>query len=227
MADGGRVTYDEAIEDKQEETPEEEEHLEGFPNVADETDPEIDVETIEEAFEEVETISVSVPDSLKTDQEREVDETPTIPGRRGELPQVGSPDQITLDDLANLSQEGLLEIIARANVGMLLTLLDISDFLKPLNNITVTGTNIISNADNVQPVVPNSDQVDIPTREMYIKANKNNNDDIAFGDRQSDPQSGFLLGPGESITLPVDLRGETLYMSSETAGQEIELLGML
>jgi len=232
MAD--RVTLDEAKEETQKETDEEEEHLEGEPNrgVSETEGPEAPDKSLEEVFEDVENFTITPPDFLKSGVEDRDDTFPGTGGRRGEGGDDGDgPLETDPRDLIRLipgaDEAELLEIIARVNVANFITNLDIADYLSPLSDITVSGTNAISSANQPEPVVPNSDSVDIPTRKIFIKANTNNKKPIAFGDDQSDPDSGFILGPGESIVVGLDLRGEPIYMSSERSGQEIEVLGML
>lgn len=229
-----RVTLEEAKEETQEETPEEEEHLEGEPNrgVPETEGLEAPEESIEEQFEDIEDFTVTVPDFLTTGTD---DRNVTLPGPGGRRGRGGDDDDSPIDTdpqrlieiIPDAGNTELLQIIARVEVANLVTLLDIADYLSPLSNITVSGSNAVDDANQTQPVVPNSDQVEIPTRKIYVKANTNNRKPIAFGDDQSDPDSGFILSPGESIIVDMDLRGEPLYMSSEESGQEIELMGLV
>jgi hypothetical protein len=211
-------TYEDAVDRKQEETPEEEEHLEGFVNVADEfTD-----EAREQVEEEVEDISVTIPDFLKPG--RDVGGDVPEPDRNDPRGEFGL--DIDLDELQNLDTPALLQIIARIELAQLSTLIDMSNYMEPYNNITVSGNNAIDDDNSVQPLVPQSDTTDIQTRVLFVRADEDNNDTVVIGDSKSKPESGFILGPGEVFWVEADLRGETLYMSSETEGQVVQLLGM-
>lgn len=220
-------TYQEAIEKVQEETDEEEEHLEGMPNYAHETEgPEEIAEAAEEALQEIRDagdISVTPPDFLSGQEtgRRRVSQ----PGTQDPRGQFGV--DVDLDQLPNLGTPELLQIIARVNLAMLSTMLDISDYTSPLSDITVSGTNAIDDDDVPQPVVPQSDQTEIPTRFLMIKSDSDNTKPIAFGDDGSSPDSGFVLEPGQHIALQLDLRGEVFYMASEQQGQVVQLLGMV
>lgn len=99
--------------------------------------------------------------------------------------------------------------------------------VSPFQLVTVNGTNDIQNANNPEPVVPESDETQIPTRELMIKASRGNNEKIWFGDDETSPNSGFSLSPGEGTTINVDLREQQLYMSSQEANQVVELLGVV
>jgi hypothetical protein len=90
----------------------------------------------------------------------------------------------------------------------------------------VSGTNAVSVPNNAEPVIPESDQQMVPTRTIFIRANRNNDEPIAFGDDGVAPQSGFVLESGESITIDLDLREAQLWMASEERGQQVHLLGM-
>jgi len=150
-------------------------------------------------------------------------------------------------DLGNLNQRQLLQVIAQAQRGnlqanrtlatiqlqqsqtmvdQLQSLFDILTSVEPLFSITVSGTNTIDQAGVPQPAVPDSNNISIPTRRLIIKSSDSNNDDIAFGDDEVNPASGFLLSPGENISLPMDLRETALWMASNTVGEKIEILGV-
>jgi hypothetical protein len=109
---------------------------------------------------------------------------------------------------------------------MLDAVFNILGSLEPFSRITVSGTNEIQNVDTAEPVVPDSDNIEIPTRLLMVKSSDTNTDEIAFGDDETEPSSGFVLAPGESISINVDLRDEALFMASESTGQVVELLGM-
>lgn len=190
------------------------------PEPEDEFDPDIETQTVEELFDDPKSIVETVPDFLQPEsQERGVDR-PDIGGRRGAF-------DLDFGDLSQLDNGGLLEVIARVNIAQLATLFDIADSVEPFQSITVSGTNIIDQPDVAEPVVPESDEELIPTRTLFIKADENNSKRVYFGDDQVDPDSGFALERGESITLDTDLRAEELYMASEDSGQQIQLLGMV
>lgn len=216
--------YQNKRKEQQRETPEDEEHLKGAPNYANEISTASDVETLEEAYEDVESVIVDPPGYL-TEQEPEGDDwnrrRPRVPAQ----PNIPQPDFGV--DIDGLGTEGLLRFIAKVNVNMLMSLFDIANSVEPRDNIVISGTNAIEAADNPEPVVPKTDEVDIPTRQLLIKADSDNNRSIAFGDDTISPENGFVLRSGESIFIDIDLRGEELYMASEAAGQEVNLLGLL
>ena len=214
-------TYDAAVKRIQSETDEEKEHLEGMPNYADETDE----GPVEQVEDELEDISVTVPDFLKPSEGGRREDDIQRPGAVNPRDQFGV--DVDLDQLPNLNQAELLQIIARVELASLQTLLEISDYVSPFTNITVSGNNAIDQANSPQPVVPQSDTTDIPTRILYMKADENNNEPIAFGDDKASPTSGFLLKSGQSITIQLDLRGEELYMSSDGDGQQVQILGLV
>lgn len=226
-------SYEEAIEDKQRETPEDEEHLEGMPNYSRETRPGIDVEELEEKFEDVEDIVVSVPDFLKGEEGTgDID----FPGQRRpiDLPEIiqelpGLQQQLAIDirNMDNMGVEGLLRIMARISVIDLITQLDIADAVAPVDSITVSGTNSTDEANQEEPVIPRADETQIPTKKLFIKASRDNDKVIWFGDDDVRPNSGFTLAPGESIIYPIDFRREVLWMSSTETGQTVELLGAI
>lgn len=190
------------------------------PEPEDEYDSDIETQTAEELFDDPKSIVQTVPDFLQPEsRERRVDR-PDIGGRRGQF-------DLDFGDLSQLDNGGLLEVIARVNIAQLASLFDIADSVEPFQSITVSGTNIIDQPDVAEPVVPESDEELIPTRTLFIKADENNSKRVYFGDDQVDPDSGFALERGESITLDTDLRAEELYMASEDSGQQIQLLGMV
>ena len=164
------------------------------------------------------------------------------------LDEIGDINDNLEIDISGLSRRGLLEYQAQAlkgilssmevrnrialhksqvNVNQLQALFDILSSVEPVNNITVSGRNAIDNAGQPQPVVPESDNTDIPTRHLLVQSSEGNNEKISFGDDEVDPQNGFVLSPGNNIMVPMDLRETELYMASEEEGAEIGLLGMI
>lgn len=211
------VSYEEAVKEKQRETDEEEEHLKGFPNYADEAEFDGDFEDLEERFRELKSKVEAVPDWLLPEGSNK----PEFGGR--------APDPRDIQIAANLEAldtRGLLEVIARVEIAQLATLFDISDYVEPLRNITVSGVNSIEDANEPEPVVPRSDEENVPTRILFIRADPQNTSEIAFGDDEVEPNSGFVLDNGETIFLEMDLRRQVLWMSSDTEGQSVQLMGV-
>jgi hypothetical protein len=207
-------TFEEATEEQQEEREETEHHQEWEESLGGDAEFQYRQPDLESATDNVRDISQVVPEDL-------------IPG--GEPPDFGRqrPSQPGFDiDLGRLDQQGLLEVQARAMVSMLSALFDIADAVEPVSTITVSGTNAISVPYNPEPVIPESDTQMVPTRTIFVRANRDNDEPIAFGDDGVAPQSGFVLESGESITIDLDLREAQLWMSSEERGQQVHLLGM-
>lgn len=220
-------TYKDAVKQKQEQTPEEEEHLAGMPNYAEEVEGEVEEtqEEIEERLAGLEDISITPPGRLSGVQDRSEFDVPQ-PGESDPTSGLGIGD-INIGELSELDNQQILEVLVRVNIAMLNSLLNIEDYTSSYSNITVSGTNAINAADTPEPVVPQSDQSDIPTRILGIRSDTNNTDSIAFGDDQVSPNNGFVLNRGEVKWMEIDLRGEALFMSSETEGQIVQLLGMV
>lgn len=116
---------------------------------------------------------------------------------------------------------------SKTQVDQLSALYDILSSVEPIIGITVSGRNSIDDAGVPQPVVPESDNTEIPTRKLMVRASQTNSETISFGDDDTDPQNGFLLNPGQYITVPIDLREATLYMASEEEDDEVQLLGAI
>lgn len=114
---------------------------------------------------------------------------------------------------------------SQVQINQLQALFDILSSVEPITGITVSGRNVINDPGSPQPVVPESDSTDIPTRHLLVQSAASNNEDIAFGDDEVDPQNGFILTPGNNIMVPVDLRATELYMASEEKGAEVGILG--
>lgn len=152
----------------------------------------------------------------------------------GELdaPEVDIPDQPDID-LSDLGNQELLRVIAETlqvqsntQISMLSTLFDIYASVRGTRNITIIGAEITDQADIPQEVISQGSPSDsVLTRKLLIRASNDNDSPIAFGDDQINPQSAFVLNKGEAIELDVDIGRLSLYMASEEAGQEVQLLG--
>lgn len=118
------------------------------------------------------------------------------------------------------------EVIANVQGAQLSTLLEIQEAVEPPSLITVSGTNPINNTGSPQVVIPSSDEADIPTKKLIIRADPDNDAKIAFGDDQVSPASGFILRPGGSIVLPINTAEDQLYMAGD-AGDQVQLIGLV
>lgn len=234
-------TFEEARREFTEEREEEGEE----PFYAEESDAMADVEDLGTVAERIQTITEASPRELsrlglrvrESAEDRAEGRLGPIRVRLGQLE--GVLDDLALDlqtaetqaeILRNIAQSNLfmaerLSILTQTQVEVLDATFQILNSLEPFNRITVSGTNDIEDADTAEPVVPDSDNVSIPTRILIIKASDNNQDEIAIGDDETDPDSGYILNSGENLILNIDLRDETLYMASDTAGETVELLG--
>lgn len=125
------------------------------------------------------------------------------------------------------NQFQLLNILTRLQLATSVGIADLIDVVSPVSDITISGTNTISIADNPEPVVPQSDEEDIPTKLLVLKADSRNTDTIAIGDDEVSPNAGYILERGDTLMLETDLRGEELYMSSAEADQAVHILGMI
>lgn len=207
-------TYEEATSQQRQEEEESEFHQGREEALGGDANFEFQRPDLERTTENIRDITEVVPDDL-------------LPG--GEPPDYGrerGPSPGYNIDLGELDNRGLLEIQARILLSSLAALFDIADAVEPMKSITVSGTNAISVPDNAEPVIPESDQQMVPTRTIFIRADRNNDEPVAFGDDGVQPRSGFVLESGESITVTLDLRKEQLWMASEESGQEVHLLGM-
>lgn len=119
-----------------------------------------------------------------------------------------------------------LNVLTSTQIDSLSALFDIVGAVEPFSRITVSGTNDIDDVDTAEPVVPDSDEVSIFTRILFVKSSDSNTDTIAIGDDETQPDNGWVLDPGENLVLSIDLRDETLWMASETSGVTVELLGL-
>lgn len=207
-------TFEEATEQQQEEQEETEHHREWEEHLGGEAEFTFRTPDLRERAENIADISQVVPDDL-------------IPG--SESPDFGRerPETPGFDiDLGQLDNRGLLEVQARAMITMLTAMFDVADAVEPMSTVTVSGTNAISVPYNPEPVIPESDRQMVPTRTIFIRADRNNGEPIAFGDDGVAPQSGFILESGESITIDLDLRNTQIWMAADERGQQVHLLGM-
>lgn len=194
----------------------------GDPEPEEETDPRIRTSSLEEVFENVKNRVETVPEWLKPQDGLDEVEAPDLGGRRSEF-----GIDVNLSQLDQLDTRGLMEVLVRVNVAQLAAQFDIADAVEPFTTITVSGTNAIEDADTAEVAVPESDDQQIPTRVLFVRASPDNDNKIYFGDDGVQPNSGFVLRPGEFIVYETDLRGEELYMASEEAGEVVQLLGMV
>lgn len=216
------------------------------PLFSEDTDIDEVVEDLEERYDDVITFLKSSPEtlsklgfrSISTPEQRIGTTVGPLRLRLSELE--GILDDLAsdlqdaesqIDILRNIAQSNLfiaqrMSVISSTQVEMLDAVFNILGSLEPFSRITVSGTNEIQNVDTAEPVVPDSDNIEIPTRLLMVKSSDTNTDEIAFGDDETEPSSGFVLAPGESISINVDLRDEALFMASESTGQVVELLGM-
>jgi len=184
-------------------------------------DADVEVKTVEELKNGLKSTVETVPDFLKPEVDRRDPNRPELPGFE-------SPDfDFDLGELDTFSTNKLLQILVQIEVVQLETLFNISDSVEPFNSITVSGTNAIDDANTAEPVVPKSDDEQIPTRELMIRSDPENDEQVYFGDDEVRPNSGFVLLPGEMITLETDLRAEELYMASSESGEQVQLLGVI
>lgn len=121
----------------------------------------------------------------------------------------------------------VLKIMSRLQLATSVGISDMLSAVSPVSDITVSGSNVISTASAVEPVVPQSDTENIPTKLLFLKADARNTDAIAIGDDQISPSAGYILKRGDDIMIEADLRGEEFYMSSSQANQTIHILGMI
>lgn len=179
--------------------------------------------------------SVSGPGVVGTIQER-IEEIRDIldfePGE-GQIeidrPDVDPSDPTQIDlgiDLSQLDNTSLLELLTRIEFSQLIAQLDTLDAVTPPSTITVSGANQITDAGLPQAVVPSNENTEIPTRTLLILTDVQNEAPVAFGDDKVDPQTGFILRPGENMTIDLDLREEVLYMASDDDQAVVYLLGL-
>jgi hypothetical protein len=214
------------------------------------SDIDFDGESIEEFADSLDGITLPTPDELAPGDtaasRREVElrisvleelsdqlgiTLEELQDRLGATPQ---PDPGT-NDVAGLlqilisliqSQNSVLGVIANTQVSQLQNLVTVAQNISPNTLVTVTGREVISQSGEPQLIIPQSDQTDIPTRELYVRADSQNTSNIAIGDDAVDPDDGFFLKPGEYERIGVDFREQQLYMASEEAGDAVRLLGL-
>lgn len=206
--------------------------------------------TIKEIADSLGDILVPTPDELLPEglqqrRGRRRDDTiellqQILSGSDIDIDGMGEDIQDALDRLENASQTELLRIIANMSihqtqlaqtnlstqVSTLQAMIDTATAVEAPRAITVSGVNSVNNANEPEPLVPQSDEEEIPTRTVYVRASPDNDSGIYIGDDSIDPDNGFLLKKGESWELPVDLRDEQYYMVSETEGDVVQLLGV-
>jgi hypothetical protein len=143
-------------------------------------------------------------------------------------------------DFANMNEKEILATLAATNINQLMLdnvmldqftamatfLNDIAVAVEPFSNITVSGTNSISEPDAAEPVIPNSDEQEIKVRKLFMRSSPDNDEAIWVGDDNVNPENGFVLRKGESKTIHMDSREEVLYMASKDSGNEVQLLGV-
>lgn len=120
----------------------------------------------------------------------------------------------------------LLKIISTSNAQQLAAIENILTEVRPANQFVVTGRNVINNTDNPEPVIPDADNTEIPTRTIYIRADPKNQDPVVFGDDDVDPDTGFFLNAGESQMIEQNFADQVLWMAG-TSGDAVRLLGFL
>jgi len=149
-------------------------------------------------------------------------------------------DNLANQDLSNASTNTILANIANTlhvaskymqiqsetQVQQLSSLVQIMNSVSAPTAITVSGTNALNDPDTPEPVVPQSKSQSIPTRTLYVRADPSNNVPLYFGDDNTDPESGFRLNAGESMTFEFDLRDNVLYYAASEADQVVDLMGV-
>lgn len=241
MSSGPSFIEDE-IEEKAEETRDSRPDLSDSPVT-------FDGERMDEFLAGLENVAVPTPNELAPDgiqnrQERRVGESSDL------LQQLLEQTNLNLDeiseninniDLDGMGQNGLLQVIAQmqinnfqlfqamlnTQVSTLSSTIDIADAVEPPRAITVSGVNSISNAGQAEPLVPQSNNTEILTRQLFIRADENNSSEIYIGDDEVSPDEGFMLKPGESWELPIDLRDDAYWMAGDEAGDSVQLLGVV
>lgn len=212
----------------------------------------IEIKTVEELVEQFEDITRPNPDDLgEAEQERQLPSRPRqdFSGINQVLQELGvNLDQLSgkIQDISDVNLSGLdvedllrllirltvaqfriNRVIAVSNVAQTDTIFNIADYTSPFSSITVSGINSISNSSgDPEVVVPQSDSQDVATKNLFMRASRDNDEPIAIGDSKVSPSSGFLLYPGEYKALSVDLREQVLWMAADDSGQVVELLGV-
>lgn len=98
--------------------------------------------------------------------------------------------------------------------------------VEPAFGIATYGLNEIDQ-DAPQPVVPRSDEVDIPTKNVVVRAMPDNQDPIYIGDDQVEPEAGFILRPGEWRKFHIDIRDQELFMAAEQTQNRVSIIGLI
>lgn len=142
-------------------------------------------------------------------------------------------------DLSDADQLELLQVIAETNrisaalnnlimeqsISQLVMLNDIATAVEPPAGVTVSGFNDIDDVNEPQPVIPNSLETTVPVKTLWLRALPENNENIYLGDDVHDPANGYMIRPGESISIELDFRDDNLWMSSPEEGAGVMLLG--
>lgn len=203
---------------------------------------------LEERAERFETILEAVPEELEEAVRDELgrrERTVTVNRASSSISDITSQFQVDVLedlDLSALDNNDLLQLIAQIlqfqfelqgvvasiQVDQLQALFDILTSVEPFTVITVSGVNEIESdeVDEAIPVVPESDTVSIPTRMLFIHASPDNDDEIAIGDDDVEPDDGFILEPGESQFLGINISDQVLWMAGESEGDGVQLLGL-
>lgn len=211
-----------------------------------EDDTEVDGEVLSETFDKVETI-------LETGDRRGEQPGIDIPEGRSQNITVNLENATGVDlgslasaiegianeDLSGATRTQILANMAkslqaitktsilsvRTQIEQQAALLTILENVSPASTITVSGIVNIEEPETPQPVVPDSDDKEIPTRQLIVKAHPNNSDPIYFGDSEVEPEAGFILERGEVQTIDLSLKKNALYMAAEDTGNSVSVIG--
>lgn len=163
-----------------------------------------------ERFEQVESFLRSFPRDRP-----DIPEPPGAPGTGDGLPDIDI-------DLEEVSQKQLLALLIQVQLSQTQRLNQILQYVSPPTTITVSGIEVLDDADEAHQIIPQS----VPTRRIYIRADPQNTAHIWIGDDQVEPQSGFQLRKGEWMSPEIDYRNVPLYATSEEDDQLVQLLGV-
>lgn len=210
----------------------------------------IDADTIEEFADRLRRIALPAPDDLgpgeRPRQRRRLELRIDLVQRLADELGISLADlqeQLQQEQQANLdlqdstqllqliasflqTQNQLLGVVANTSVTQLENLISIANDVRPATLVTVSGREIIDDADVPQPVIPDSDKTDIPTKTVFIRADPDNDNPIVIGDDEVDPNDGFILQPGEAQEVRIDFRDDQLFMAADEAGEAVRLLGL-
>lgn len=245
-------TFDQAEEEQQKERREyDEENVSADEEYTQRSPYQFDGERLEEFVDQFPLIARAVPEDLKPGDV--ADETrANLNVERELLVNLEEQFGINLGDVLNelenisqieledLNQRQLLQLVVRiltlmarmksidisTQISQLQSLLSIATSVEPARLITVSGRNVIGDADTPETVVPQADKTDVPTRTVFIRADEDNEKTVYLGDDDVSPDEGFFLKPGEFFYLDIDFREDELYMSSEAEGDAVSLLGV-